>query len=521
MALEASLLDAFARQQQQQQQQQRPPRALLVRASAAACLLLGLTALLGRSSKAPRTLETQLLSASAPGTGRYARAQYLGFQIFTVPGTAADGCFASQPGDEATEDECYLGTASVAADLQGRLRIMRAAIERAHASSHWDRRSSTLKVFMAPEFYWRGARGAYRLWENASLVLIKDVARSLESMVSDPSYADWLFVFGTLILAEPADPAFVSLLPDPSHNISYYNVAPIFVGGTGRRLLEFKHYISGVDFIQHSPGNLRTPPLGAAPGSGTEFCKANPNSNGCVYSTLPDKVLRQLGFDEYEVVKGNSFKVENLRIGIEVCLDHLEGQLGKALGPERLVDLQLITSAGMAIRFGPVCTASRGPVFLSDGFAEASVGLNEFGQGRRSAEEPSGEAYYDVGMTYDADTLMGLNQMVGDTVSALTGNGVGTTAAGRASEPGGSAATGTTGIGFTAISALGDEWRSELRGFYDVSGYRVLTELKWRLASAEKRMTDAASHRLWGRIQVPFTEPTVDFFGPFDLPSAR
>ena len=41
-----------------------------------------------------------------------------------------------------------------------RLAIMAEALERAHASENWDRSPGTLKVFLAPEFYWRGAKGA-------------------------------------------------------------------------------------------------------------------------------------------------------------------------------------------------------------------------------------------------------------------------------------------------------------------------------------------------------------------------
>ena len=46
-------------------------------------------------------------------------------------------------------------------DVEGRIKIMNAAVERAYEVS--DKAESVLKICNAPEFFWRGGNGAYPL----------------------------------------------------------------------------------------------------------------------------------------------------------------------------------------------------------------------------------------------------------------------------------------------------------------------------------------------------------------------
>jgi hypothetical protein len=85
----------------------------------------------------------------------------------------------------------YLGEEKDADDMAVRAEIMTKAIEAALPGADADER--VLKVFMAPEFYWRGAYGGY-VQDSLS-----DIVPKMRKTTDAFDYADWLFVFGTAI----------------------------------------------------------------------------------------------------------------------------------------------------------------------------------------------------------------------------------------------------------------------------------------------------------------------------------
>ena len=91
--------------------------------------------------------------------------------------------------------EQYLGSDSAKKDIDKRCAVMTAAMQTALKDNSVDTTSTILKVFMAPEFFFRGADGAYP-FEDVSRVLQNSV---LKKEVVKPAYKDWLFVFGTAI----------------------------------------------------------------------------------------------------------------------------------------------------------------------------------------------------------------------------------------------------------------------------------------------------------------------------------
>ncbi|CAJ1432033.1 unnamed protein product, partial [Effrenium voratum] len=375
---------------------------------------------------------------------RYTAVQYLGFNLFTAPGTEADGCF--NKGEDL--DACYLGSDKVARDVRHRLAIMAEALERAHASENWDRSPGTLKVFLAPEFYWRGAKGAYRIstkFINVSWPVIKEIAGQL----SHVRFKHWVFVPGTVVAAQLADQRYVNMSGRTYENISYYNFAPIHIGGTDRKFLKFKHFISSIDFLQTEP-NSASRQIAAPPGSAEEFCKKHPESNGCVYGQLPRKLLDEFGYDDFTELRGGVINMGGIRVGFEICLDHAMGTLcNHDLSDDQTVDVQTIVSAGMNIASGPVCTKRNSPAFLADGFARTEMSLNRYGQGRVSADIGGHSRRYNVGITYGADAMVAMQQWIADTIYDLTGTGFGTRFAGLSTLPGGSAGAGETGIKFS------------------------------------------------------------------------
>eukprot|EP00438_Fugacium_kawagutii_P029210 Skav229545 [mRNA] locus=scaffold568:240027:259515:+ [translate_table: standard] len=329
---------------------------------------------------------------------RYAAVQYLGFNLFTAPGTEVDGCF--DIGDDL--DQCYLGSEKVKEDVEKRMKIMFEAVERVYASDHWDRSPTTLKIFMLPEFYWRGRQGAYRIHRGVEKAM-HPTAYWISHRFTHERFKHWLIVDGTVVMAQTADEKYVEMSERPYENISYYNFAPVHVGGTNLTYLRFKHFISGIDFLQIRPEHSRMVP--APPGRSHSFCKQHPHSNGCVYQHLPRHLLEELGFGHDVELPSGLLKIGGLRIGLEICLDHAMGELcQKELKPWERVDVQLI-----------------------------------------------------VGIDYGADVMVSMQQWLGDSIFNLTGTGFGTRFPGVGTMPG-------EALPFKQISALGDDWLQQLQG---------------------------------------------------------
>jgi hypothetical protein len=152
---------------------------------------------------------------------------------------------------------CYLGHANDTVDVQHRLHIMKEAVERAHEVADPD--PSVLKVFIAPEFFWRGQDGAYFFDESESESDLPDdssscgevcqVLSGLENLTANSSYQDWLFLMGTVITAE-------KLPQNDTWDYLFLNFAPLYRGydpdrttHVGQRFLVPKRYVSNIDFL--------------------------------------------------------------------------------------------------------------------------------------------------------------------------------------------------------------------------------------------------------------------------------
>jgi hypothetical protein len=203
---------------------------------------------------------------------RYRRFQAIGLSLYTggAPLYNADGsqnpeCLHKQRLSKVghlDEDEddghdnlyCYLGHANLTEDVRHRLAIMRSAVERAHSLSDPD--PSTLKVFVAPEFFWRGQDGAYFFDEEggdlsteSSCGEVCQVLSGLEALTANRTYQDWLFLMGTVVTAE-------KLPLNDTWDYLFLNFAPLYRGfdpdqttHLGQRFLVPKRYVSNIDFL--------------------------------------------------------------------------------------------------------------------------------------------------------------------------------------------------------------------------------------------------------------------------------
>ena len=87
-------------------------------------------------------------------------------------------------------------------DIEKRCAVMVQAVKKAYASTGFAADSRVLKIFMAPEFYFRGQQGAY------AVESLHQIPTALSAETSNGKYKDWLFVFGSAIgyREKPEDP---------------------------------------------------------------------------------------------------------------------------------------------------------------------------------------------------------------------------------------------------------------------------------------------------------------------------
>ena len=289
----------------------------------------------------------------------------------------------------------YQGEVDDRADMLSRCDKMRTAIREAYdayqakfsapappPSSGLHPPDRTLRLFMAPEFYFRGRNGAY-----PSDVAF-DVLSKLREETNKPKYRNWLFVLGSVIMATFVEETVCprcgvtfkkdrttgesncTTLIDRATGISTLkckvcdvtgkivrvgamidNLALIQKGGeTGsdNSYTVSKEYVSHVDFKRefvptHSGGYV------------LPDWDGNPHDRlitvmGQTTTVLPpegsrDISVRPVGskfLDERMGSGGSVFDIDGIRFGVEICLDHYNARLSGKEG----VDIQLVPSCG-------------------------------------------------------------------------------------------------------------------------------------------------------------------------------
>ena len=127
---------------------------------------------------------------------------------------------------------------------------MKKAVELAYDRSSKD--EDTLKLFLAPEFFFRGRKGAYNtstMFDISAEELVQSaagtdstenvheinmIARALETLVQQAKYKDWLFVFGTVVSSQRATDADCQAAKrecDDKRDLhTFLNFAPVYRG---------------------------------------------------------------------------------------------------------------------------------------------------------------------------------------------------------------------------------------------------------------------------------------------------
>ncbi len=109
----------------------------------------------------------------------YEKVQFIGYRMITGMYKGTD-----QPGNNEGAD------VAIDRDMTARCDLMKAAIDHAYGLEV-DDDPTTLKVFMAPEFFFRGKKGAY------PFETLSKIPDQMRQETSRDKYKDWMFVLGT------------------------------------------------------------------------------------------------------------------------------------------------------------------------------------------------------------------------------------------------------------------------------------------------------------------------------------
>ncbi len=324
----------------------------------------------------------------------YRKVQFIGYHIQT----AGD---LSKP----TNGQKYIGLVDETKDIQSRCQILADAIAAARNDASLD--PHALKIFIAPEFFYRGGQcGAYSI-ESAS-----GINAEMDPYLKDADYGDWIFVLGTAIAHMP--------IAQKAKDIEMLNLAIVRRGGVEvamstekDSLIIYKEYVSAIDYLgrffgkgkEFHHGKTDIAHVGLANVLGAERTlrptdgardtvlvkgKGVPNLPGQKRVWQPsldqrykasveyfdgkisrDEMLRRKKPVSYEISEesrsglggGSLFEMNGYKFALEICLDHAKRRIF-SLNPKK-IDFHLVTSCGMSPDNS--VAKSGGYLFLVDG----------------------------------------------------------------------------------------------------------------------------------------------------------
>ena len=324
--------------------------------------------------------------------------------------------------------ECYMGLEDTKVDIQQRLDIMINAVERAY--EYADQDPTTLKIFIAPEFFWRGVDGAYIYDNNDDSDSNDDgeepkydddddcreictILQNLEGFVAQKRFEDWLFVFGTVVVSE--------LLPvEDKYDYLFYNFAPIYKGYdpyvtnyNGKRFIVPKRYVSNIDFLtprRHFDDTIAKELIQL----GGYFADDQKPSAKTVEHPwdlarsqydreMWHKYKEELDALGYTMIEYDWLIIDGITFTLEVCLDHdvktaLNSYLADAVTgsttripsvntkgaaangdncnveyvpiPRHMAQISIVSSSGMTVNADSMALASGGTIILQDGLSD-------------------------------------------------------------------------------------------------------------------------------------------------------
>jgi len=236
-----------------------------------------------------------------------------------------------------------------------------------------DTSAQTLKIFLAPEFYFKTpgpkssggkrAAGGFGAYSHNTMINMLECLRTIftSPIPSKPNLLrDWLIIPGTIVSDLPGGGKSYS---DTARDNVYMNTAPVIQGKKDG----FYHYIHKY-FISDIDG----PPTDAS------ISSKNP------YKAVLDK-LKAKGFDEFD---SYSFKVDNVSCALDICLDHAYG-LAKSKA-KQWADVHLVTACGMQLKEKNVVAKAGGHAMICDGSPNKNIPRSDVRKFTGSKLGPSG-----------------------------------------------------------------------------------------------------------------------------------
>lgn len=321
----------------------------------------------------------------------YSKVQFIAWEVYTGPVYSRGGA-DRYPGIAPAWGDRRWDVLSQCLDISARVEFTRLAIEAACQEASSD--ADTLKVFMAPEFLYRGAAGAYLFdllngWEEAAPpgfgTLPPPYDRhwgglfgELWALTAEPRFQDWVFVFGTAVGAafSCARGRIVTAHTGAQLAAVGWNLSMVQCGGMPERgdgcYFTEKHLKSGIDFVEfnltHTPPVLFT----------QDQIEHGSEPTWRVLDRLIQYIPGEMGGSLFKlpgICKGDGSLIQ---FGLEICLDHAqayvpgagEGQVtGRLARSGALVDIQLVPSCGMSLVESSLALAPReGPKNCSYAF---------------------------------------------------------------------------------------------------------------------------------------------------------
>lgn len=322
----------------------------------------------------------------------YADIQFISYQVDTFPKTGNlhymgnrdhifDGQVHSLPTYEI--DDEYLGKASAKDDIDNRCDLVKEAIEAAAKRAEISAAENCLKLFMMPEFYFRGSAGAYSLDDYQKVI------EKLRKLVEGDNWKNWLFVFGTILaIFEPLAIETEGSKGKIQNRKTILNTVLVQKGGAGeeKSCVIVKDVMSNIDFSRQkqikfdaATGQRYVIKKNAAPDhlwdENVDHLKAGKQKGWWIFKKWDPN---QKAGKENQVANYSGlgiFEMEKITFGVEVCLDHALQRLKKSPLPKgnNWIQVQLIPSAGMDPKEESVVACKHGWVFNCDGRARTHI----------------------------------------------------------------------------------------------------------------------------------------------------
>lgn len=313
---------------------------------------------------------------------KYLKIQFIGYSISTLPENISKVEQEYETGE-------YLGLPNSIEDIDARIVLLEKAIETARDKIDGMGKSSdpTLKVFVVPEFYFRGANGAYTDGMKIDRTLAMDsmkgwddhlkyVEHEIQEIINKEEYDNWIFIIGTILVCS------ANTETSKEYQIKS-NVIDSFlrvwkennIGLDDEGWFELLKNI--MDLCNSTSQNIVSNTcLCLRGGKSSDQSSQLPLEINKQYKSMEDFILNRStsslrGYQEHTVSYGvlksqpDTFKVENIKFGIEICLDHRRGRLREEGCKD--IDVQIITSCGMQIQENSVHVKPGGLIFNCDG----------------------------------------------------------------------------------------------------------------------------------------------------------